>query len=262
MKLTELYVYPVKSLRGHAVDQWKVDEFGLQHDRRWMVVDENSTFLTQRELPRMTLITPRLGNGGLQLAADGMSELTVTPNDSTRLKRVQIWNDTVDAEDCGAAAAEWLSEFLQRAVSLVYMPDETFRRVNPNYSPQERRVSFADGYPVLLITQESLDGLNRRLEQPIEMRRFRPNVVVSGAPYAHAEDEWKELTIGALSFDVVKPCERCAIPTVDPWTGERGKEPNRTLATYRRIDGKVYFGQNLIHRQAGSLSVGDGVIHS
>lgn len=254
MTLSELWVYPVKSLRGLAVQQWDVDDFGLRHDRRWLVVGADDVGLTQRDFPRMTLITPSVEGDQLTLSADGMSSLAVQESGAQR--RVRVWNDDVTAEDCGPAAAEWLSDFLGERVSLVYMPDDTFRRIDPEYSTEQRRTSFTDGYPFLLISQESLDGLNARLEQPLEMRRFRPNLVVHGAPAPHAEDGWTQVTIGAMEFDVVKPCARCAVPTIDPATGIPGKEPSRTLATYRRRDGKVYFGQNLIHRRTGVLTVG------
>jgi MOSC domain-containing protein len=162
----------------------------------------------------------------------------------------------VSAYDAGAPAREWISSFLHRPVSFVYMPDSTFRRVDPKYSPESRRVSFADGYPFLVATQESMDELNRRMEAPLGIERFRPNIVVSGAEAPHAEDSWKRIRVGLLEFDLVKPCARCAVPTVDPMTAERGKEPTRTLSTYRKRDGKVYFGMNAIHRSSGRLSVG------
>jgi uncharacterized protein len=257
--LTELYVYPVKSLRGLAVEQWEVDEFGFRHDRRWMVVGANGVALTQRDLPRMALITPALTGSTLQLGAPGLSALSVECDDTAPRRPVRVWNDTVDAVDCGEPAAEWLSAFLGQPVRLVYMPDDSFRRVDPAFSPEHRRVSFADAYPFLLITQESLDGLNGRLAQPIEMRRFRPNLVVKGAAHPHAEDDWTRVTIGDITFDLVKQCIRCAVPTVNPETGVKGenpKSPTTTLATYRRFNGKVYFGQNLIHRSTGKLSRG------
>jgi uncharacterized protein len=137
------------------------------------------------------------------------------------------------------------------------MPDASFRRVDPDYSPNDRRVSFADAFPFLVISQESMDELNRRLDEPLGIERFRPNLVVSGAAHPHAEDEWKHLRIGEIEFSLVKPCARCAVPTVNPRTAEKGKEPTRTLSTYRKRNGKVYFGQNAIHENTGQLNVGD-----
>ena len=258
MKLSRLFVYPVKSLAGSELEDAVIDEFGVSHDRRWLVVDEAGVFLSQRELARMALIRPCIASDGLQLAAPGMSMLDVESAAGAE-RNVTIWNDTVPAIDAGAPAAEWLTAFLDRPAALVYMPDETFRRVDPHFSPKPRRVSFADAYPFLIITQESLDELNRRLEQPIGVERFRPNLLISGASAPHAEDEWRRIRVGEVEFDLVKPCARCAVPTVDPLTAETGKEPTRTLATYRKRDGKVWFGMNAIHRSTGKLSVGSHV---
>ncbi|HSL72804.1 MAG TPA: MOSC domain-containing protein [Longimicrobiales bacterium] len=258
MKLSRLFVYPVKSLAGIELDAARVDDFGIQHDRRWLVTDAHGIALTQRDLASMTLIRPSIVDAGLMLSAPDHASIEVGIPGNNAVT-VTVWNDTVTAQDAGARPAEWLSDFLGHHVRLVYMPDDTFRRVDPRYSPAPRRVSFADAYPFLLVTQESLDELNRRLEQPIGIERFRPNIVVSGAPAPHAEDDWKRIRIGELEIQIVKPCARCAIPTIDPLTGERGKEPTRTLSTYRRRDGKVYFGQNALHSGPGKLSVGEAV---
>ena len=256
MKLSRLFVYPVKSLRGLEVHSWPVDDFGLEQDRRWLVVDERGMFVSQRELPRMTLITPEISGGCLRLHAEGAPALEVSTEPGPE-RTVTIWADTVTATDCGPEAARWLSEALGLRVGLVRMPDQTFRRIDPHYVAEERRVSFADGYPFLLISQESMDLLNSKLEHPLGIERFRPNLVVQGASEPHAEDGWKRIRIGKLEFDLVKLCARCTVPTVDQLTGERGKEPNTTLATYRRFNGKVMFGQNLVHHGTGTLAVGE-----
>jgi uncharacterized protein YcbX len=256
MRLSRLFVYPVKSAAGIELDSGRVDEFGLEHDRRWMIVDENGLFLTQRDEPRFALIRARPTADGLELSSAQAPAIAVSRPDGP-MAPVIVWSDTVGGVDAGNLAAEWLSDFIGDRLRLVYMPDATFRRVDPDYSPTARRVSFTDGFPFLLISQESMDELNRRLEQPLGIERFRPNLVVSGAAHPHAEDEWKHVRIGDIEFSVVKPCARCAIPTVDPRTAERGKEPSRTLATYRKRNGKVYFGQNVIHENVGRLSVGD-----
>ena len=258
MKLSRLFVYPVKSLAGIELTEAEVDAFGIVNDRRWLVVDENGEFFTQRDYPRMALIQPRVVDGGLRLSTPGMSVLNVeVPTGCERT--VRIWDDVVSAYDAGAPAREWISAFLGRPAGLVYMPDSTFRRVDPRYSPDERRVSFADAYPFLIISQESMDELNRRMDKPLGIERFRPNIVIEGAAEPHAEDTWTRIRVGSLDFDLVKPCARCAIPTVDPLTAETGKEPTRTLATYRKHDGKVWFGMNALHRSKGSLSVGSAV---
>lgn len=258
MKLSRLFVYPVKSLAGIELTEADVDEFGIVNDRRWMVVDEHGELLTQRDHPRLALVKATFAPHGLTLSTPGLSKLEVDlPEGGAR--SVRVWDDVVCANDAGAPAADWLSTFLQRPAALVHMPDSTFRRVDPRYSPQQRRVSFADAYPFLVLTQESMDELNRRLAQPLVIERFRPNIVISGAVKPHAEDLWNCIRAGSIEFDLVKPCARCAVPTVDPLTAETGKEPTRTLATYRKRDGKVWFGVNAIHRSTGRLSVGSQV---
>ncbi len=258
MKLSRLFVYPVKSLAGTELQEAELDDFGIVGDRRWLVVDENGEFLTQREHPRMALIRPQVVQPGLRLSAPGMSDLTVDVPDACE-RTVRIWDDVVSAYDAGPEPAEWLSAFLEQPVALVYMPDSTFRRVDPAYVPETRRVSFADGYPLLVISQESMDELNRRMEQPLGIERFRPNIVITGASLPHAEDTWQRIRVGSLELDLVKPCARCAIPTVDPLTAERGKEPTRTLSEYRKHDGKVWFGMNAVHKQNGHLRTGSSV---
>ncbi|MGH7466606.1 MAG: MOSC domain-containing protein [Longimicrobiales bacterium] len=258
MKLSRLFVYPVKSLAGIEVQNAQVDDFGVVKDRRWMLVDPAGIALTQRDQPRMALIRPTLIDNVLRLDAPGMPSLFVDDFGLAQ-RTVTVWNDTVTAEDADDAAAEWLSSFLETDVRLVYMPDTTFRRIDPDYSNAERRVSFADGYPFLLVSQESMDELNRRLEHPMGIERFRPNLVVSGASEPHAEDNWGRIRIGSIEFDVVKACARCAVPSIDPVTAQKGKEPNRTLATYRKRNGEVYFGQNVIHAAPGTLRVGSAV---
>jgi uncharacterized protein YcbX len=168
---------------------------------------------------------------------------------------VQVWDDRCLARDLGDEPARWFSSFLGEQVRLVFMPDETFRQIDVDYVPGIRRVSFADGFPLLLIGEGSLDELNRRLPKPVPMNRFRPNLVLAGSePFA--EDTWASVQIGAVGFDVLKPCSRCVATTVDHDTAEAGKEPLRTLATFRKRGHGVYFGQNLLHQGPGSLAVG------
>jgi uncharacterized protein len=258
-RLTHITVYPIKSARGIPVEQWELDEFGLTLDRRWMVVDAAAQFISQRDYPRMALVVPSLRDGRLWLDAPGMPtlELPVHPS-STVFTRVTIWKDTCEAAWAGEAAARWFSELLGCAASLVHMPAQTMREANLVYAPSGTRVSFADAYPILLISEESLADLNGRLNVPLPMNRFRPNLVVAGCePYE--EDRWREVRIGDVSLQVVKPCDRCVIPTTDQDTAERGKEPLRTLNTYRKVDGQVLFGQNVVHLGLGRLRVGDEV---
>ena len=252
MRLRALYRYPVKSLRGEEFHSLEVDARGFAGDRRWMVVDADGRFLTQRQQARMALVDTRIDtDGALHLAAPGMPPLSVVGGGTEQIM-VRVWDDRVAAEPTGAEANAWLSEFIGQPCRLVRMPGATRRAVDPDYATADDQVGFADGFPFLLISQASLDDLNVRLEQPVPMLRFRPNLVVSGcAPFA--EDGWRRIRIGALEFRVAKPCSRCVIPTIDYATGVRGREPLQTLMTYRRRDNKVYFGQNLIHDGPGRL---------
>ena len=220
-----------------------------------MVIDDNARFLTQRQQAWMSLVDVRLdADDVLHLAAPGMAPLSVERSGPQALE-VSVWNDRVSAELVGAEADAWLSEFIGQACRLVHMPDRTQRAVDPEFAAADDQVGFADGFPFLLISQASLDDLNARLDRPLPMLRFRPNLVISGcAPYA--EDDWRRIRIGALEFRVAKACSRCVIPTIDYATGERGREPLQTLMTYRRRDNKIYFGQNLIHEGTGRLERG------
>lgn len=258
--LATLHIYPLKSCAPLAVDAGMVEARGLVHDRRWLVTDADGRFLTGREQPRLTLIRARPGHDSLHLSAPGCDDLRlVAPTGADRV-RVRIWNSEVDAQPGGAAADAWISAFLGMPARLFHMDDACLRAVDADYSQPGDIVSFADGYPLLLISQSALDDLNTRLMRPVSMLRFRPNVVVAGtAP--HAEDEWKRVRIGDIEFDVVKRCIRCVFTTVD---FERGAfdpdgEPLRTLIGYRRTDQGVSFGQNLIPRGRGTLRVGDAV---
>ncbi len=258
MHLSELYVYPVKSLAGLKPDAVELDRFGPSGDRRWMVVSESGHFITQRELPRMALISALPEDGALRLQEGADSHLVVTPGADMSDRRVQVWGDNVRARDCGDDAAAWLSAKLERDCRLVYMPDDAVRRVDGVYASEGETVGFADGFPLLLISQASLDELNQRLPEPVPMNRFRPNLVVSGcSPFA--EDGWKRIRIGPLEFDVAKACTRCVIPSIVQETAERDPHINRALAAFRRFDGQICFGQNLLYRGEGRLAVGDPV---
>ncbi|MBT0963372.1 MOSC domain-containing protein [Denitromonas iodatirespirans] len=254
--LEALYRYPVKSLAGESFGALEVDARGFRHDRHWMVVDPAGRFMTQREQARMALIgTHVTAQGELQLSAPGMPALSLPVRRDGGRIAVDVWGDTVDAVPTDPAADAWLSAFLDTPCRLVHMADDGVRPVDPDFAGPQDQVGFADGFPFLLISQASLDDLNSRLDETLSMRRFRPNLVVAGCP-PYAEDTWRVIRIGDIRFRVVKPCARCAIPTVDPDTGKRGKEPLRTLASFRRRGREVMFGQNLAHDGRGRLEVG------
>jgi uncharacterized protein YcbX len=259
MHLASIHVYPIKACGGVEVPEWEVDGFGLRHDRRWMVVTPRGQCLTQRDHPRFALVRPEFDGARLVLAAPGMADHRLDP---TPLRgepmSVQVWDDVCTGWLVDPEADAWLSRYLDSQVRLAWMPPVTVRPVDPHYSPEMRRTSFTDGFPFLLVGQASLEELNARLAVPLPMNRFRPNLVVTGAE-AFAEDQWRRLRIGGLEFDLVKPCARCMVTTTDQATGERGQEPLRTLATYRRVEGEVMFGQNLIHRGQGRLRMADPV---
>jgi uncharacterized protein YcbX len=260
LRLTALNIYPIKSTRGIALAESAVDGFGLRYDRRWMVVDASSQFLSQRSHPRLALVVSSIQGDRLRVDGPGMPTLDIPLNPSPAVAtRVAVWDDICPASWVGESAAEWFCEFLECACSLVHMADGVVRPADPIFAPPGSRVSFADGFPFLLISEESLADLNRRLPEALPMNRFRPNLVIAGGePYD--EDRWTRLEIGGIRFQVVKPCGRCVVTTTDQTTGERGKEPLRTLATYRKRDGEVMFGQNVVHEGRGRLRVGDPVV--
>lgn len=260
--ISALYSYPIKGCAALSHDQILLDERGPVWDRRWMLVDGDGLFVSQRERPALARVQPALDAESLRISTAGMPPLVIPLQAARGVPRaVTIWNDICEAWDEGRAAGEWFSQFLGDAVRLVRMTDSWFRTVDPRYAPQPAQTGFSDGFPLLLVSEESLDDLNGRLQgqgsQPVPMNRFRPNVVVRGAgPFA--EDGWRTLRAGAVTLDVVKPCARCLVTTVDQQTGtipDRA-EPLATLSSYRKQGSKVLFTQNVVHRAPGSLAVG------
>lgn len=257
--LSELNTYPVKSAAGISVARSLVQWRGLEFDRRWMITDPQGKFMTQRQYPRMALIGVQLKADGLLLSAPGMESIAVVISENPPVK-VKVWGDFCQAVPAAAIVNHWLSQFLEMPCQLVYLPETVIRPVDRNYAidPERDRVSFADGFPYLLISEASLQDLNSRLETPLPMNRFRPNLVVSGCePFA--EDTWKKIRIGSVVFHLVKLCSRCAITTVDQATGIRGQEPLATLGQYRRHKGKILFGQNLLPENEGAIALGDSI---
>ncbi|MBX9914905.1 MAG: MOSC domain-containing protein [Pseudomonadaceae bacterium] len=260
LSLSAMYRFPLKSAQGESLARAQLDSLGLLGDRRWMIVDAGSgRFLTQRLLPQLTQLRAQwLDAEHLCLSTAGRTDLLVVlPTAEAELRTVTVWGDSLQVPDAGAAAALWLSEWLGRACRLVQVPAERARQVDQSYAQASDRVGFADGFPLLLIGEASLDDLSARVGRPLEMLRFRPNLVVSGSA-AYAEDSWQRIRIGALEFRLVKGCSRCIMTTLDPVTGERSadREPLVTLKTYRERDGEVYFGQNLLHSGPGELEIG------
>ena len=259
--VTALHVHPVKGLQGHALASVAVERCGLVGDRRWMVVDPAGRFITQRQFPQMATVAVECVADGLVLHSPDRGQLVVPrPAAAEPSTPVTVWQSSVPAQPAGETAAAWLSQVLGVACRLVYLADPTARPVDPEYGAALDRVSFADGFPVLLTAMSSLHDLNGRLEAPIPMRRFRPNIEISGAP-AWAEDCWRRIRIGEVVFRLPKPCSRCLVTTVDQESGQRPdrQEPLRTLARFHRTEDGAMFGQNMIPESLGRIAVGDSV---
>ncbi|MER6636033.1 MOSC domain-containing protein [Streptomyces microflavus] len=265
--LRSVHVYPVKSLAAHTPGEAAVEPWGLDGDRRWMVVDKASRAITQRQQPFLARISAvLLAGGGIALDAPGHPPLRVDVPGPENMISVELHRDTVTVAEAAAEAHLWFSEVLGSETRLVHLDDPARRRpVDPAFARPGDMVSFADGYPLLLTTTASLDALNdliaagdRPHEGPLPMDRFRPNVVV-GATEAWVEDGWRRIAIGDVPFSVVKPCGRCVITTTDQRTAERGREPLLTLARHRRTGNQLLFGQNLIPDGTGTIRAGDPV---
>ena len=255
--VSSLYIYPVKSLAGISLESSNLDKMGLQYDRRWMLVSPKGEFLSQRKVPQMALIQPQFIGQQLILTRVGQEDFVVPDANPQQTMTVKIWKDTVSAQCVGQSADQWLSEALGIKCHLVYIPDNEVRQCDPAFSKEGDRTGFADGFPILLISTASLDDLNQRLDKVVDMRRFRPNIVVSGCS-AFAEDSWHEFILGNISMRGVKPCSRCILTTVNPQTGERnGVEPLQTLMKYRKQGNNINFGQNVIHNTLGTVQIGD-----
>jgi len=256
MRLQDIYCYPIKSAAGFAQNEAEVEPAGLRYDRRWMLVDENDRFVSQRSHPKMALLRVALGNE-LVIHTPG-GEVLEIPRAEAEVRAVRVWSDNVLARTYSSDINDWLSEFLGVTVRLVRYDQP--RPIDSQYGQADDIVSFADGYPLLVISQASLDDLNSRLTEPVPMVCFRPNLVVSDcSPYA--EDNWKRIRVGSVDFDVVKKCKRCVLPTVDPELGERrdSGEPLKTLSGYRRAERGIYFGMNLIPRASGVIRAGQSI---
>ncbi|MCD8739672.1 MOSC domain-containing protein [Mucilaginibacter roseus] len=260
LKVSALYIYPVKSLGGIQLQQAEVTDRGFKYDRRWLLVDIDNRFMTQRDFAAMALLKVAITRDNLLI--------TYTPNaDTIHIPfkpqtddkfDVTIWESTCPAIRVSDAADAWFSAKLNKPCKLVYMPEDTHRKVDPKYAHNDEITTFADDYPFLLIGEESLNDLNTRLAEALPMNRFRPNIVFSGGePYA--EDLFNEFSINSINFKGVKLCARCVMTTIDQETATKHKEPLKTLAGYRRKGQKIMFGQNLLHNGTGVISVGDSL---
>ena len=256
-----IHIYPVKSLGGFAVPEVRLTDRGLEHDRRWMLIDPEGRFLSQRECSAMACLHCAPHGNGFRVTDVRNGNSVDVPWSIAEGERInaKVWDDEVELLLGHATEHEWFSEALQRPVRLAYMPDSTLRTTDPRYAHVP--VALNDAFPALIISQASLDDVNARLGTPVPMERFRPNfTIVGGEPYQ--EDEWKEIAIGQVHFLVVKPCYRCVIITTDQRTGERSQEPLRTLASYRSVGNKVRFGMNATFAGPGTVRVGDIVSES
>jgi uncharacterized protein len=262
--ISEIWLYPIKSLSGIKVDTANVLGKGLEGDRRFMLVDENNTFMTQRVFPQMALFSVSMEGKTICVKSKSKSqEILIIPHETQIGNRIKthVWNNEIEVVEANPTYSQWFSEALKMNCKLVYFPEENPRRVDPKNVKDDHHVSLADAYPYLIIGNQSLSDLNQRVGSQLSMRRFRPNFVFDGtAPYE--EDEWEGISIGSVKFAGVKPCGRCALPNVDPDSGEKGEEPLRTLALYRRQNGNIIFGLNVIALNYGTVRKGDEIILS
>lgn len=259
LRLTEIWIYPVKSLGGVPLIRSRMLPKGLQYDRRWMLVDDNGVVITQRVHTQMAFFrVHQQGDVFIITHAGDTLELPADAPAGGEPLDVQIWDDRVTAFEVSPYHSQWFSERMRISCRLVSFPEENPRQIDTRYAAAGEHVSLADAYPLLIIGEASLAYLNTLLKEPITMKRFRPNLVFSGGE-ANDEDNWKAFHIGGQLFEGVKRCDRCVLTTIDPLTGKKGAEPLKTLASYRRVSNKIYFGQNVIGRTQDVISVGDRI---
>ncbi len=256
--VSQLFIYPIKSLGGMALSQATVMPKGLQYDRRWMLVDENHQFMTQRNLPELALFKPIFQEETSCFIIEYSGGILMIPDRASgEMIEAMVWEDMVTVQEVSKDVSQWFSNHLGKTCKLVWFPEENSRKVDPDFAITAKdETSLSDGYPLLLIGQASLDDLNARLDVAVDMDRFRPNIVFEGGtPFE--EDLFSDFSIGDVRMAGVKPCARCVMITIDQNTASKGKEPLATLSTYRKIGNKVLFGQNVIPLGAGSINVGD-----
>lgn len=255
-----IFIYPIKSLGGISLRQSKILPKGLVYDRRWMLIDDQGQFLTQRKFPVMALFKTFFSEDGQHIQLQFENEQMLVPFDTSgNTFKANVWDDEVEVIEVGQSISAWFSRHMGFSCRLVAFPEAKPRPVDPDYAIEaNNQTSLSDGYPILIIGQASLDDLNGRLAERVGIERFRPNIVFEGGrPFE--EDTWKRFSIGKLAMAGVKLCARCVMTTIDQQTGTVGKEPLATLSTYRKVGNKVLFGQNVIPLQVGLISVGDEI---
>lgn len=258
LQLSGLYIYPIKSMGGISLTNAQVTDRGLQYDRRWMLVDANNRFISQREFVQIALLKPALTDAGLLVIYQPSGEEILIPfqPQTNEYADVTVWDDTCSGQFVSTAADEWFSRVLGVNCRLVYMPDNSLRPVDPQYATADKITSFSDAYPFLIIGEASMADLSDRAGEEIPVNRFRPNLVFSGGD-AYIEDKMTHFIINGIHFYGVKLCARCPIPGINQETAQRVKEPLKALNSYRRKNNKVWMGQNLIHEGSGVLTLGD-----
>jgi hypothetical protein len=265
IKVTELYVYPVKSLAGISLSAAQLDSFGIKNDRRWIIVDSNGTFLTQRTHPQMALIKTSFSDDCLKLSFKDQTITVPAINDNNQEIFVTVWKDSFHAKHVCKQVDKFLSEIIGLPCQVVYMNPEVQRQIDEDYAPKNQYVSFADAFPFLLTSQSSLDELNQYLDHKAEMIRFRPNIVIEGCK-AYAEDHFNELSINRVELKAVKKCSRCPMPTINQQSGKKDNAQILTILNQtRKQNNKVYFGQNLIYKNPKkvenlTVNIGDEII--
>ena len=257
--VSQIIIYPIKSLAGVSVNQWPLVKTGLQFDRCWMLVDAHGEFLSQRRLAKMALIKTQLQDHQLWLHAEGHESISMSLAPATgELIPIKVWEYAGQGQTVSAALDRWFSQVLNQPCRLVYHPDHQTRQVDPDYAFDTDQTAYSDGFPLLIVSEASLADFNHKSGLNIDMRRFRTNLVASNC-LAFAEDHWRKIRINAINFRLPKPCSRCAIPGINPDSGESEKAVLTGLADWRKFNHKVYFGQNLIHDSQGIISVGDDI---
>ncbi|WP_436872702.1 MOSC domain-containing protein [Acinetobacter haemolyticus] len=260
MHVSQLFHYPVKSLRGNALTEMEIDSFGPKWDRRWMLVDHEGRFITQRQCAIMGQISVEVFAETVRFEFQG-DEVTLSLEEAQGQvddRLITVWQDQLQGNRIDHPVNQWFSQILGREACLVFMPQRTLRQVDLEYAQQGDRVGFADGFPFLIIGEASVEFLAEKVGFPLDVQRFRPNIVISGCE-AFAEDHWKQIQIGEIKFDLVKPCSRCVIPTIDLKTSQKQPEVMQAMLAYRKQGNKVMMGQNALHRGIGAISLGQEI---